>query len=108
MKTLKPYTRRVRCSVCKTKGFIRNYDGVKVKCFYCQGTKFRNIPAPHPSHEMTEFRTEILAPCGTPRFYKVRHCKKCGQTEAQHAAGHFLERLQFACEAASSPNPNKN
>lgn len=46
---------------------------------------------PHKSHNMTKPYAEILAPCGTPRFYVVRECKKCGAGQAEHAAGIFCD-----------------
>lgn len=45
----------------------------------------------HQSHNMTEWRTEIRAPAGTPRFYSVRDCKACGGEESKHLAGHFID-----------------
>ena len=45
---------------------------------------------PHPSHEMTPWRTEPRAPTGgEPRFYGVRECRRCEAEELDHPAGHF-------------------
>ena len=46
---------------------------------------------PHPTHKMTGPSSEILAPCGTPRFYLVRECRRCGAGQAEHAAGKFCD-----------------
>jgi len=54
--------------------------------------------SPHKSHRMSKWYSEILAPCGTPRFYAVRHCTKCGKEEQKHAAGHFFNGLKEACK----------
>lgn len=54
--------------------------------------------APHESHKMDEWYTDIRAPAGTPRFYGVRECKACGAEEIQHPAGHFLDDdLKYPC-----------
>jgi len=45
----------------------------------------------HPSHEMTEWGTKIIAPVGTPRFYAHRECKKCGGEQYHHPAGKFID-----------------
>jgi len=48
---------------------------------------------------MSKQRCEILAPCGTPRFYAVRRCKQCGAEQAEHAAGRFCDpELLKACK----------
>jgi hypothetical protein len=59
--------------------------------------KWKSIP--HKSHKMSKQRCEILAPCGTPRFYAVRRCKQCGAEQAEHAAGRFCDpELLKACK----------
>ena len=88
-----PYTVLVKCS-CKT-GYIDKNK--KIACAYCKGTQKREEKRVHPSHKMTKFTTTILAPCGTPRFYSIRHCKVCGKTEAVAAAGHFFSGLTEKC-----------
>lgn len=45
---------------------------------------------PHESHEMTEWKSTILAPSGTERFYSIRHCKHCGYEEASGNA-HLMD-----------------
>ena len=45
----------------------------------------------HSSHQMSEWHTEIRSPAGTPRFYGVRECTKCGGEESKHPVGHFFE-----------------
>jgi hypothetical protein len=52
----------------------------------------------HSSHKLSEPRCEILAPAGTPRFYSVIICEKCGAQYAEHAAGLFIdEELKKVC-----------
>lgn len=92
---VKGYTVEVPC-YCKT-GYIKTPEGIKVPCAYCKGTKIRIERTVHPSHNMTNKRCEMIAPCGTPRFYTVRNCKVCLREEWQHAAGHFLHGLDFQC-----------
>lgn len=46
---------------------------------------------PHKTHRMGKETCRILAPCGTPRFYAVRECKKCGYGQAEHTAGKFCD-----------------
>jgi len=46
---------------------------------------------PHKSHKMGKPYSEILAPCGTPRFYLVRDCEKCRYGQAEHPAGKFCD-----------------
>lgn len=58
--------------------------------------------APHRSHRMVRWETDIRAPAGTPRFYRVRSCTRCGEEEAIHAAGHFRGRLDEPCGAPRS------
>lgn len=56
------------------------------------------VPTPNKSHRMTKWRTEVRAPCGTPRFYAVRHCTRCGAEQAAHPAGRFsAPRLRAEC-----------
>jgi hypothetical protein len=99
-----PYTVEVACS-CKT-GFIKTPEGIKLPCAYCKGTKRRQEKRVHPSHKMTKFESTILAPSGTPRFYSVRHCKVCGQTEAVGTAGHFMAGLGKACPEKLVADPD--
>jgi hypothetical protein len=90
----------VDCSVCLagTKVLLTG-EGNPFTCPYCKGTGKREIDVVDPSHEMSEWISEILAPCGEPRFYAVRHCKKCGEEEWDHAAGHFFHGLLRPCIA---------
>ena len=46
----------------------------------------------HKSHKMTKWSSTILAPCGTPRFYNIRECKKCGGAQYYAAAGRFIDQ----------------
>lgn len=104
-----PATKVVKCSSCKGTGCLWtgashtgspmvDRFGERVKCPYCRGEKRRTITVVHSSHRMTEKRCEIIAPCGTPRFYSVRNCTRCGLEEWEHAAGHFLHGLQYRCK----------
>ena len=45
----------------------------------------------HPTHKLGKEYSTILAPAGTPRFYGVRECKKCGGSIAEHSAGLFID-----------------
>jgi hypothetical protein len=93
-----PYTKTEKCKVCvKHKGKILTGEGNPVPCPYCKGTRKVTRKAVHPSHKMSTWKSEILAPMGTPRFYSTRYCRKCGYSEAQHAAGHFLNALSYPC-----------
>jgi hypothetical protein len=98
-KKMNEYTEIQECGCCKggTK-ILLNGEGNPFTCPYCKGTGKREVKVPHPSHKMTEWRTEILVPCGTPRFYGVRNCDVCGDEEWSHPAGHFLHRLGFPCK----------
>lgn len=58
--------------------------------------------APHRTHRMTRWETAVRAPAGTPRFYRVRSCKRCGEEEAIHVAGHFRGGLDKPCRAGAS------
>ena len=46
----------------------------------------------HPSHKMSKVYTDILSPCGTPRFYACRECENCGAEQKEHAAGKFMDK----------------
>jgi hypothetical protein len=53
-----------------------------------------------PSHEMTEWRTEIMAPAGTARYYSYRQCKKCEYEQYYSNSGRFLDpELTHRCLA---------
>lgn len=107
-KIRKPYTVKTRCSCCTRRknpchfraGQIKNANGDTMTCPYCDGAGWRDIKTVHPSHKMGRKRTEILAPCGTPRFYTVRECSKCGRREEAAAAGHFFNGLEYPCTEA--------
>jgi len=45
----------------------------------------------HKSHRMSKWITDIRSPAGTPRFYRCRHCTKCGYEQIYHAAGRFID-----------------
>lgn len=49
----------------------------------------------HKTHKLSKMRCEILAPAGTPRFYGVIDCKKCGAGYAEHPAGFFIDDELF-------------
>jgi len=96
-KKTKPYTITVDCESCKD-GTMLTGEGNPINCSYCQGTQKRTLKAVHPSHDMSKKRCEVKAPCGTPRFYSVRHCLNCDKEEWEHAAGHFFHGLDYPCK----------
>lgn len=49
----------------------------------------------HPSHKMGKQHCEILAPCGTARFYGVTNCVNCDAGYAEHPAGFFIDGELF-------------
>ena len=49
------------------------------------------INSVHDSHIMTDWYSEIKAPAGTERFYKVRKCKNCEYEQYEHPAGQFID-----------------
>jgi len=49
----------------------------------------------HSSHNMSKWESKIRAPAGTPRFYRARHCKRCGGGEIKHPAGHFVDEWLY-------------
>jgi len=52
----------------------------------------------HPSHDMTDWYSEIKCPCNTERFYKTRKCKKCEGEQYYHPAGRFIDpELEKPC-----------
>lgn len=71
-------------------------------CPYCKGTLKQTKTVPNKSHRMGRWRTEVRSPAGTPRFYRVRNCTKCGGEEMEHAAGHFFEGLLVRCPGKRS------
>ena len=88
----------VECTCCEGgKKPFKTAEGKVVKCPYCQDTGQRTKTVPHPSHDMGEWRSEIRCPGDEPRFYGVRSCKKCGEEELEHSAGHFLDGLLVEC-----------
>ncbi len=59
------------------------------------------LNAVHPSHDMTEWGTEIMAPSGTERFYAHRECNNCGGEHYHHPAGKFIDsELESECVGA--------
>lgn len=92
------YTELILCGCCKGKGKLLNYEKFEFTCPYCDGNGKRKVKIPHPSHKMSGWKEEILAPAGTPRFYAVRKCELCEEEEWKHSAGHFLHRLSYPCE----------
>ncbi len=92
------YRVEVPCGACGRTGKILTGEGNPVECPYCRGDGKRKVKVPHPSHDMTEWRTEARAPAGTLRWYGVRECKACGEEEMDHPAGHFLGCLGYPCK----------
>ena len=96
-------------TVCKNCGVERLHN--TKKRFYMRDGRLVNedkcdqrlvVPSEvHPSHDMGEPECQIRAPCGTPRFYTVRACKKCEFECGQHAAGKYTdEEMQEPCAGA--------
>jgi hypothetical protein len=53
---------------------------------------------PDETHKLTEWKSTILAPSGTARFYSIRNCKTCGYEEADGNA-HLMDlELLKPCE----------
>ena len=86
-----------RCKSCKD-GTTKTYEGNKLPCPYCSGTMRVKRVKPHPSHKMSKWETTILAPSGTERFYRIRHCTKCHEEEWK-GNGHFLHGLGKPCSS---------
>ena len=63
----------------------------KMEKSYGKYALYRSAPI-HRTHKMGKWHSEVLAPAGTPRFYEVRDCIKCGAGEAHHAAGNFVDK----------------
>jgi len=89
--------------ISKGRVSLLDHGNGPIPCPYCskknekRGSGYKTVVAIHPSHKMTKFKAEILAPCGTPRLYAVRYCKECRKEEQMHVAGHFLNGLQYPC-----------
>lgn len=49
----------------------------------------KRLIKPHPTHRMGKWGVEIMSPRGTPRFYTVRRCKKCGYGQMYSNSGVF-------------------
>lgn len=97
-----PYFEMETCDCCRGVGKIKNGEDVPTACPYCRDTPGqRKIRKPHPSHKMSEWRSEIRCPGATERFYSVRDCSECGMEEMRHAAGHFMEKLQMQCQGGA-------
>lgn len=53
---------------------------------------------PHPSHNMTRYRSTIRTPSSTPRFYSVSNCKNCELETGKSVAGEYYEiYLKYKC-----------
>ena len=54
----------------------------------------------HSSHDMTKWRSEIMAPAGTERYYTYRQCKDCEYEQYYSAAGKFVDyQLESKCNS---------
>lgn len=63
-------------------------------------TKRRRINI-HPTHRMTKWRSTIVTIIATPRFGRLRECKKCGLEQAETGQGYFTNGpLLSPCKAA--------
>ena len=57
------------------------------------------LNAVHPSHDMDDWQTKIMAPAGTARFYAYRQCKNCEYEQYHHPAGKFIDhQLESECK----------
>jgi len=57
----------------------------------------------HQSHDMTEWRSEIMAPAGTERFYSYRQCKNCEYEQYYSASGEFIDvQLESKCRSVGA------
>ena len=58
------------------------------------------INSVHPSHNLTEWYSEVKCPASTARFYSTRKCKNCEGEQYYHAAGRFIDsKLKHKCKA---------
>jgi len=54
---------------------------------------------PHPSHDMSPWRSTVVTLVETPRFGEVRKCRRCGAEHARTVAGEAMhEELRQMCE----------
>ena len=53
---------------------------------------FPNIPDVHPSHEMSEWETEVLYSYRGPNLYKARQCKNCGAIQGKRNGMNLMDR----------------
>ncbi len=51
---------------------------------------------PHPSHEMTEWESSIVTLIATPRFGRIRHCRKCNAEHVKTVAGEAMHDELYA------------
>lgn len=53
---------------------------------------------PHKSHRMTKWEGSIVTIISTPRFGRIRRCKKCLAEQVETAAGKAMhEELKHPC-----------
>jgi len=77
----------------------------KTAHYVVNGRKYHEafLNAVHPSHDMCDWRTEIIAPAGTERLYAYRQCKNCEYEQYHHPAGKFLDpRLETECKSVGA------
>jgi len=68
-----------------------------------QGRKYHEawLNSAHSTHVMSMWRSEIMCPASTPRFYAYRQCKNCGGEQYHHPAGKFMDsELEEECVGA--------
>lgn len=51
----------------------------------------------HTSHQLTKWTTEVRAPAGTERTYKVRYCSRCGFEQLLGVGGGSIGSLGEPC-----------
>ena len=73
----------------------------KTAQYVVNGRKYHEafLNAVHTSHDMCVWRSEIMAPSGTERFYAYRQCKNCEYEQYHHPAGKFIDhQLESECK----------
>lgn len=63
--------------------------------------KRKNASGFHPSHRMTPWESTIITITCTPRFGRIRECRRCGIEQAETVTGrHTNGPLTEKCEGS--------
>jgi len=63
---------------------------------------YKSRPEIHPSHKMTEWKTDVVRFIGKPNLYHVRRCEFCYCIQAERHDNKFMDsELTKNCK----PNP---